>query len=95
MDDATAKKPADHVIGTGEQHSVEEFLNIAFKHVGLNYKDYVKIDQTFFRPAEVENLLADPTNSKKNLGWSPKIKFEDLVKEMVESDLQNIKDKVY
>ena len=89
------KKPADHVIGTGEQHSVEEFLNIAFKHVGLNYKDYVKIDQTFFRPAEVENLLADPTNSKKNLGWSPKIKFEDLVKEMVESDLQNIKDKVY
>ena len=89
------KKPTDHVIGTGEQHSVEEFLNIAFKHVGLNYKDYVKIDQTFFRPAEVENLLADTTNSKKNLGWSPKIKFEDLVKEMVESDLQNIKDKVY
>ena len=66
VDDATAKKPADHVIGTGEQHSVEEFLNIAFKHVGLNYKDYVKIDQTFFRPAEVENLLADPTNSKKS-----------------------------
>ncbi len=88
-------KPEDHVIGTGEQHSVEEFLDIAFKFVGLNYKDYVKIDQNFFRPAEVENLLANPTNSKKKLGWVPKIKFEDLVKEMVESDLKNIKDKIY
>ena len=89
------EKPADHVIGTGEQHSVEEFLEIAFKFVGLNYKDYVKIDEKFFRPAEAETLLADPTNSRKKLGWNPKIKFKDLVKEMVESDLKNIKDKVY
>ena len=89
------ESPADHVIGTGEQHSVEEFLEIAFTHVGLNFKDYVKIDEKFFRPAEVETLLADPTNSKKKLGWEPKIKFQDLVREMVESDLKNIKDRVY
>ena len=86
---------ADYVIGTGKQHSVEEFLEIAFKFVGLNYKDYVKIDENFFRPAEVETLLADPKNSGKKLGWYPKIKFEDLVKEMVEADLKNIKDQVY
>ena len=88
-------KPADYVIGTGEQHSVEEFLDIAFKFVDLNYKDYVKIDKKFFRPAEVETLLADPSNSQKKLGWKPKIKFEKLVKEMVEGDLKNIKDQVY
>ena len=87
--------PADHVIGTGEQDSVEEFLKISFEHVGLNYKDYVKIDKKFFRPAEVETLLADPTNAKNKLGWKPKIKFESLVKEMVESDLKNIKYNIY
>jgi len=86
---------ADYVIGTGIQHSVEEFLDIAFKYAKLNYRDFIKIDKNFFRPAEVETLLADPTNSKKKLGWEPKIKFEDLVKEMVESDLKNIKDQVY
>ena len=89
------QQPADYVIGTGEQHSVEEFLTIAFKHVDLNFRDYLKIDEKFFRPAEVETLLADPTNSEKKLGWKPKIIFEDLVKEMVETDLQNIKDKIY
>ena len=89
------KNPEDFVIGTGEQHSVKEFLEIAFSHVGLNYQDYVKIDEVFFRPAEVETLLADPSNSKKKLKWKPKINFEDLVKEMVESDLKNIKDGVY
>ena len=86
--------PKDYVIGTGEQHSVKEFLEIAFNYVGLNYQDYVKIDKAFFRPAEVETLLADPSNAKKNLNWKPKINFENLVKEMVESDLKNIKDKV-
>ena len=86
--------PKDYVIGTGEQHSVKEFLEIAFNHVDLNYQDYVKIDKAFFRPAEVETLLADPSNAKKKLKWIPKINFENLVKEMVESDLKNVKDKV-
>lgn len=86
--------PADYVIGTGEQHSVEEFLKIAFTHVKLNYQDYIKIDKQFFRPAEVETLLADPSNSKKKLGWEPKTNFEELVREMVDSDLKHIKDNV-
>ena len=86
--------PKDYVIGTGEQHSVKEFLEIAFNHVDLNYQDYVKIDKAFFRPAEVETLLADPSNAIKKLKWRPKINFENLVKEMVESDLKNVKDKV-
>ena len=89
------KNPSDFVIGTGEQHSVKEFLEIAFNFVGLKYQNYVKIDEAFFRPTEVETLLADPSKSKKLLGWKPKIKFEDLVKEMVESDLKNVKDEVY
>ena len=88
-------KPADYVIGTGKQHSVEDFLKTAFNHVNLNFKDYLKIDQNLFRPAEVETLLADSSNSLKTLGWKPKISFEELVKEMVESDLKNIKDKTY
>ena len=88
-------KPADYVIGTGKQHSVEDFLKTAFNHVNLNFKDYLKIDQNLFRPAEVETLLADSSNSLKTLGWKPKISFEKLVKEMVESDLKNIKDKTY
>jgi GDPmannose 4,6-dehydratase len=88
-------EPSDYVIGTGEQHSVEDFLNIAFEHAGLNFQDYLKIDEKFFRPSEVETLLADPTNSRKKLGWEPKIKFNNLVKEMVESDLKNVKDKIY
>ena len=87
-------KPADYVIGTGEQHSVEEFLKIAFTHVKLNYQDFIKIDKQFFRPAEVETLLADPSNSKKKLGWEPKTNFEELVREMVDSDLKHIKDNV-
>ena len=62
------EKPLDYVIGTGEQHSVEEFLKIAFNYVNLNYKDYLKIDKFFFRPAEVETLLADSSNAKKKFG---------------------------
>ena len=79
MVNAATKKAEDYVIGTGEQHSVEEFLDIAFKHVGKNYKDYLKLMKDF-RPTEVETLLANPTNSKKKLNWEPKIKFEDLSK---------------
>lgn len=86
------KNPSDYVIGSGEQHSVKEFLTIAFNHVGLNYNDYLKIDENFFRPAEVETLLADPAKAKKELTWSPKTNFNELVIEMVESDLKNVKD---
>ncbi len=81
----------DYVIGTGKQHTVEEFAQRAFAHVGLNYKDHVVIDKKFIRPAEVDTLLADYTKAKKILKWEPKITFDDLVIGMVEHDLRHVK----
>ena len=85
------KNPGDYVIGTGIEHSVEEFAKKAFEHVGLNYKDYVIVDKNLIRPAEVDTLLADYSKAKKILKWEPKISFDDLVTSMVESDLEFIK----
>jgi len=82
--------PGDYVIGTGKEHSVEEFAQKAFSHVGLNYKDHLIIDQKLMRPAEVDNLLADSSKANKDLKWKPKISFNDLVINMVEHDLENI-----
>jgi GDPmannose 4,6-dehydratase len=82
----------DYVIGTGMQHSVENFAEKAFKHVGLNYKDFVVIDKKLMRPAEVDTLLADYSKAKKILKWKPKISFDDLVISMVENDLKNVKE---
>ena len=81
-------KPGDYVIGTGKEHSVEDFAKKAFAHVGLNYKDYIEIDKKLIRPAEVDTLLADYSKAKKELKWEPKITFENLVKSMVEEDLE-------
>jgi GDPmannose 4,6-dehydratase len=80
-------EPRDYVVATGETHTVREFCDIAFKRVGLDYKDYVKVDPEFYRPAEVDILLGDPSETKRLLGWQPKISFEDLVHMMVDSDL--------
>ena len=77
----------DYVIGTGKEHSVEEFAKKAFDHVGLNYKDHIVIDKNLIRPAEVDTLLADYSKANKILGWKPKISFDDLVKNMVDNDL--------
>ena len=85
--------PEDYVIGTGKEHSVEEFAKKAFAHVGLNYKDHIVIDKNLMRPAEVDTLLADYTKAKKNLNWKPKTSFEDLVTTMVENDLENVSKK--
>ena len=82
--------PGDYVVGTGEEHSVEEFAHKAFGHGGLNYKDHIVIDQKLMRPAEVDTLLADSAKAKKILNWKPKVSFDDLVIDMVESDLKNI-----
>ena len=81
------EEPLDLVIGTGESHSVRDFLDIAFGEVNLDWNDYVYIDPAFFRPAEVDYLLADPTKAKQILGWEPIIGFEELVREMVLADL--------
>ena len=82
--------PGDYVIGTGEQHSVEEFAKRAFSHVGLNYKDHIVTDKKLMRPAEVDTLLADCSKARKILKWKPKISFDDLIINMVEQDLENI-----
>ena len=80
-------EPEDVVIGTGESRSVRDFLDVAFGYVNLDWNDYVYIDPAFFRPAEVDYLLADPSKAKQLLGWEPEVHFEDLVREMVKADL--------
>jgi GDPmannose 4,6-dehydratase len=82
------EKPDDYVIGTGESHSVREFVEEAFAYVGLDWKQHVKIDPRYFRPTEVELLLADYTKAKKKLGWSPRVTFKELVRIMVDADLE-------
>jgi GDPmannose 4,6-dehydratase len=84
------EKADDFVIGTGETHSVREFLNAAFAYVGLEIEEHVRIDPKYFRPTEVEVLIADPSKSKKVLGWKPAIKFEDLVKIMMDADMKSV-----
>jgi GDPmannose 4,6-dehydratase len=81
-------RPDDYVIATGETHKVREFLEEAFSHVGLDWTDFVRIDEKYFRPAEVDLLVGDPSKAKSYLGWEPKVKFKELVHMMVDADLQ-------
>jgi len=80
-------KPADYVIGTGETHTVRELCEIAFGHVGLDWTKHVVVDPKFVRPAEVDLLLADPGRARQELGWTPATRFADLIKMMVDADL--------
>lgn len=82
-------EPDDYVISTGETHTVEELVDIAFQHVGLDWRDYVAIDPKFVRPAEVDLLLGDCTKAKEKLGWELEVGFRELVEMMVESDLNH------
>lgn len=81
----------DYVIATNETHSVREFVELAFSHVGLDWRDYVVEDKRFYRPAEIHLLRGDYSKAKKILGWQPKVTFEGLVKIMVDSDLERIR----
>jgi GDPmannose 4,6-dehydratase len=81
------KEPKDYVIGTGETHTVREFLQLAFSEVGLNWKKHVIIDPKLVRPAEVDLLISDPRRAREELGWSPTVSFRGLVKMMVEADV--------
>ena len=85
------KKPDDFVIGTGETHSVREFLQIVFEDLKLNYEDFLVIDQRFYRPAEVEILVADPSKAREKLGWDPKVTFTEIALKMVRYDYDNLK----
>lgn len=84
------KVPDDFVVGTGESHSVREFLEEAFRYVGLDTDEHVRIDPRYFRPTEVDSLIAHASKARGSLGWEPKITFSDLVKIMVDADLRQI-----
>ncbi len=85
-------QPDDYVVATGETHSVQEFCEEAFGHLGLDYREYVETDERYLRPAEVDLLVGDPAKAKQQLGWEPKVKFKELVQIMTDADLQLAKE---
>jgi len=87
------KEPKDFVCATGESHSIREFSEIAFNYVGLNYKNHVKTDPKFCRPAEIYNLVGDASKIREELGWKPRVKFEELVTMMMDYDLERLNPK--
>jgi len=87
-------EPEDFVIATGEAHSVREFVELGFEHAGLDWEKHVEIDPKYLRPSEVEHLLGDPSKARKQLGWEPKTKFEDLARLMVDSDIGQLEDEL-
>lgn len=86
-------KPDDYVIATGQAQSVKDLVQVAFDHVGLDWQQYVKIDKAFLRPAEVDLLIGDCSKAKNELGWEPTVSFEDMIKMMVDSDIEILKKK--
>jgi GDPmannose 4,6-dehydratase len=82
-------EPEDYVVATGEVHSVRQFCELAFDEVGLDYRDYVRTDERFYRPAEVDLLIGDGSKARQKLDWTPRYSFKELVKEMVQSDLES------
>jgi len=87
-------KPDDYVIATGETHTVQEFVEQAFAHAGLDWKKYVEFDERYLRPAEVDLLIGDSSKAQKELGWKPKTTFKELVKIMVEADIKELNDQL-
>ena len=85
-----ASEPEDYVIATGEEHSVQEFADIAFAHAGLDSKQHVKTDPEFLRPAEVDHLVGDATKAREQLGWQPRVSFKELAEMMVDADLERL-----
>jgi GDPmannose 4,6-dehydratase len=85
------EKPDNYVVGTGETHSVREFCELAFNHVGLDYNQYVLQDQLYYRPAEVDELVSDPRKAGSVLGWEPTMDFKQLVQAMVDADMERLR----
>ena len=81
-------EPGDYVVATGDTYSVRDFLTTAFESADMNWEEYVRIDERYFRPTEVDVLLGDPSRAKSALGWSPKVDFKSLVGMMMEHDLE-------
>jgi len=87
-------RPDDYVIASGQTTSVREFCRMAFAYVGINYHDFVHVDERFHRPAELDVLLGDATKARQQLGWSPEITLEEMIAEMVEADLYRLRNDV-
>ncbi|OQW61930.1 MAG: GDP-mannose 4,6-dehydratase [Nitrospira sp. ST-bin4] len=87
-------EPDDYVIATGETHTVREFLDVAFSHLGLDWLQYVKIDPKYYRPTEVDLLIGDASKAKKLLQWEPKVRFQELARMMVEADLETERERL-
>ena len=83
-----AEKPDDYVIATGVTHSVREFLDATFGYLDLDWNQYVEIDPRYYRPAEVDLLQGDPSKARRELGWEPRVSFQEMVKLMVDHDLE-------
>ena len=81
-------QPDDYVVATGESHSVQRLVELSFRHAGLDWREYVKFDQRFMRPAEVDHLIGNPSKARRELGWEPEVGFEQLVGMMVDADIQ-------
>jgi GDPmannose 4,6-dehydratase len=84
------EEPQDYVVGTGEAHSVRELVEVAFAHVGLDWRKHVVSDPKYYRPAEVDVLMADPSKASRDLGWTPRVGFRELVTMMVDADLDRL-----
>ncbi len=84
-------EPDDYVVATGENHSVRELVEIAFDRAGLDWRKFVKVDDTLLRPAEVDTLIGDPSKARAKLGWKPRVSFTELVRMMVDADLERLK----
>jgi GDPmannose 4,6-dehydratase len=84
----------DYVIATGRTTTVRDMCRIAFSHIGLNYEDYLKIDPKFYRPAEVDILLGNPSKAKEKLGWQPRTSLEELITMMVDADLERVRNEI-
>jgi GDPmannose 4,6-dehydratase len=82
---------SDYLVATGVDHSVRELCQIAFAHVGLDYRDHVVVDQSLYRPAEVDHLLGDASKARRELEWEPTVSFEELIRMMVDSDMERLK----
>jgi len=88
-------EPDDYVLATGATYSVKQFLEAAFSHLELEWQKYVEVDPRYFRPAEVDLLLGDATKAKQKLGWSPKVGFDDLVRMMIDADMELVRQEIY
>jgi GDPmannose 4,6-dehydratase len=85
-----ADEPDDYVLATGETHSVQEFLDEAFGYAGLDWEEYVEIDARYFRPSEVDVLIGDYSKAREKLGWEPTVRFQELVRMMVDADRERV-----